>query len=555
MRLLKIGRSSKCDITISSERVSSLHAEMTLLNNGDILLEDKGSTNGTFVQNRPIKPGKSVSVRRGDAIRFADVELQWAQVPMESNAGYKAVWGIGTDFHNDFQVAGATVSRFHATVKQSNDGKFYIFDHSTNGTTVDGVKIMPNTAHQIKKKSIINCGGVNVDLTQGDKIPWPKELWMLILAIVAAILLAGGIGFGIYKLTQGSEPTDTNTTVQADTTDSTGNGDVNDGSETDVQPPTDYIREKTDDELFKQYNHSVVMLLGIYHYEISVGNWDMDVLNKVLGIPKRFVLEGSIPIDVSILSPSQLVSIYRNSKDGSQYGATGFFISKDGKIATNLHVVKPWLFNNSLDEIRHYVATLIAAQSDNKKWNSKVRADLRASVSEVMVEGVLDYIALIPQGETFDESTIYKCRVIAAGDDIDKDVALVQTISKRLPTSDCTIVEFPDALELSMDAIPVGSHVYTIGFPKVKDAFLQREADSEGIQVIAQGGSINQIFEFDFGHNAATTGGASGSPIFNKYGKLVGIHHAGLSQRGLQGFNYGVKAKYIKELWDQIVNK
>ena len=82
MRLLKIGRDASNNIVLHSEKASSLHAEITLMDNGDIMLEDKGSHNGTFIQNRPIKPGVPVSIRRGDAIRFADVELIWSQVPM-----------------------------------------------------------------------------------------------------------------------------------------------------------------------------------------------------------------------------------------------------------------------------------------------------------------------------------------------------------------------------------------------------------------------------------------------------------------------------------------
>ena len=63
MRLLKIGRDVACDIVINSAKVSSLHAEITLMNSGDILLEDKGSRNGTFVQNQAIKPGSPVNIR------------------------------------------------------------------------------------------------------------------------------------------------------------------------------------------------------------------------------------------------------------------------------------------------------------------------------------------------------------------------------------------------------------------------------------------------------------------------------------------------------------
>ena len=529
MRLLKIGRDAACDITINSPRVSSLHAELTLLNSGDILLEDKGSKNGTYVQNQLIQPGKTVNVRRGDAIRFADVELQWSSVPVEDNSGYKGVWGIGTNFHNDFQIAGNTVSRFHATVKQANDGKFYIFDHSKNGTTVNGTKVMPNQPYRIKKNSAISCGGVPVNLTAGNKIPWGSDLPKILLIAAASLLVLCGIGFGIYKALDKPEK-----------------GEVVALVDTIPTGPKIY----GDDELYAMYNHSVVMLLGVYHYEVTVGSWNMDQLNAYLGIPKRFVPNGGRLVNVSDMNPSELINIYKNSDSGSQYGGTGFFISEDGKLVTNLHVVKPWLFDNSLETIRHYVATLVADRGDVLD-----NAELKASVSEVKVEGILDYIALIPQGETFDDTNIQKCRVIAAGDDTDKDVAIVQTVTKRLPTADCSIVELPAQLELADDSIYVGSHVYTIGFPRAKDVFLQREANTEGIKVIAQGGSINQLFEFDFGHNAATTGGASGSPVFNKYGKLVGVHHAGLSQSGVQGFNYGVKAKYVKELLDELAKK
>ena len=118
MILLKVGRDTNCDIVLHSDKASALHAEITILNNGDILLEDKNSRNGTFVMNRPIKPGTQVSIKRGDAIRFGDVELIWNQIPMpEDLSKYKAVYGIGTSMRNDIQIAGNTVSRYHATLK------------------------------------------------------------------------------------------------------------------------------------------------------------------------------------------------------------------------------------------------------------------------------------------------------------------------------------------------------------------------------------------------------------------------------------------------------
>ena len=117
MRIIKIGSSSNCDIVLHSTYVSALHAEITILDSGEIFIEDKRSTNGTFVGNKRIQPGAETRVRRGDYVRFADVELAWGQVPVaENNSNYKKVINIGSNYRNDIVVNGAGVSRFHATV-------------------------------------------------------------------------------------------------------------------------------------------------------------------------------------------------------------------------------------------------------------------------------------------------------------------------------------------------------------------------------------------------------------------------------------------------------
>lgn len=225
MRLLKIGRSQSCDIQLHSNMVSSLHAELTLLDSGDIMLEDKGSTNGTFVQNQRIKPGASVKLTRGDAVRFADVELQWSQVPLpDDNSAYTAIYSIGKHASNQIQLSGSTVSRYHATVKKGRDGKMYIIDHSHNGTTVDGVKITPDTPVRIRRKSAVVCGGVPANL---DSLPWPSEAWKSVLAVAATVLVLVGLGLGVWKMI---------------------------GTRS---------HEYQDGELYAMYNNSVVMLVGL----------------------------------------------------------------------------------------------------------------------------------------------------------------------------------------------------------------------------------------------------------------------------------------------------
>ena len=92
MKLLKIGSSSSSNIVLNSEFVSSHHAEILLLDSGEIILEDKNSTNGTFVGGKKITPNKEVTIQRGDYVKFADVELQWSRVPaLENTSKYKSI--------------------------------------------------------------------------------------------------------------------------------------------------------------------------------------------------------------------------------------------------------------------------------------------------------------------------------------------------------------------------------------------------------------------------------------------------------------------------------
>ncbi len=525
MRLLKIGRDNSCDIVLHSDKVSSLHAEITLLDSGDMLLEDKGSSNGTFIMNQPVKPGKEIPIKRGDAIRFADVELQWSQIPMpEDNSAYNALYGIGKAFRNTIQLSGPTVSRYHATIKKGKNGKMYIIDHSKNGTTVDGNRISSNNPVRIKKKSAIVCGGVPVNL-KNSAIQWPNQIWKPILAAVAGLLLLVGVGFGVYKLLS-----------------------------------KDNFSDK---DLFARYNHSTVMVKGIYHYEVSIGDLDMSRVGSF--IPQKVLLAGNVPLDVSSLSQKEFVEkLNEITKEEGLYTGTAFFISPDGKLVTNLHIVKPWLFDNAAEQLRSYYSRMLAQAVANMDARLSLfrnlagvgsgATDMSAYISQVKVEGVLDYIALVPQGEIFDPDNVIKCRVLSAGDDINKDVALIQTINKQLPTKYCTYINVSDSMDISEEILKVGEHIYTIGFPHGMNPFIQIKDNDKGIQAYSAGGSItSEPTEYGFSFDAASYHGASGSPIFNEKGMLIGVLNSGLDKS--QGYNRAIKAKYVKELLDNPYKK
>jgi len=165
MKLIRVGRSSSCDIVLPSENVSSLHAEILVMDSGEIFIEDKNSSNGTKVGNKKIAPNTEVAIRRGDYVVLADMELPWSRVPAADNLkNYKQVVNIGTSFKNDLVIEGTYCSRYHASLRISKNGrKAFIHDsNSRNGVKVNGVKIQPGKDTEIKRGDVVLCGDTDI---------------------------------------------------------------------------------------------------------------------------------------------------------------------------------------------------------------------------------------------------------------------------------------------------------------------------------------------------------------------------------------------------------
>ena len=211
---------------------------------------------------------------------------------------------------------------------------------------------------------------------------------------------------------------------------------------------------------------------------------------------------------------------------------------------TNLHIARPWLFDKELSVISdQYKIFMASAAAENPALN--------AFTSQIKVEGIMAYIGMLPNGAYFSDENLKQCRELVGHDNIDKDVAILQLETKRLPDTDCHIVNVDQAV-IEDSEIKVGSHIYTMGFPF--GLSLQDLKTSKGIRILANGGSITQeCTEYSFGFNAPSYGGASGSPIFNAKGQLIGVLNAGVSRS--QGFNYGIKAVHVKELLNQAQSK
>ena len=75
-----IGRAAdQCDLVVAHATVSRRHARLSLA--GEALqVEDLGSTNGTAVVGKPLRPGEPVALQVGNKLRLGDVDLLMRQI-------------------------------------------------------------------------------------------------------------------------------------------------------------------------------------------------------------------------------------------------------------------------------------------------------------------------------------------------------------------------------------------------------------------------------------------------------------------------------------------
>ena len=76
-----VGRTKENDLDIDDASVSKSHASLAVNGNGEMIVADTGSTNGTFVNNVRVPYGKALPVREGDRVKFGTVEVTFERVP------------------------------------------------------------------------------------------------------------------------------------------------------------------------------------------------------------------------------------------------------------------------------------------------------------------------------------------------------------------------------------------------------------------------------------------------------------------------------------------
>lgn len=514
VKTIKIGKSSSNDFVVNNDIVSRQHAILTVYDTGDVTIKDLNSTNGTFVDGKRI--AETETLKFGQIVRLGSstsgVLLDWQKLAVSEQKSpvphkpknYRPsdaveVKKIGKEPDNDIHFPYSDASRRHALLCKKQNGGISIVDcDSTNGTFVNGQRINGEKA-LLKGDKVLIAKKYPLEWEKVFPVASPTfTIWKWVAGVAAVFAVMVGLWFLIPE----PEP------------------------EKELQPS----------EIYAMYKKTVVMIYEQSGYGVTINNR-----------PLSYYLSDLEALDYCSIDGDGDVS------PGAMFGTgTGFFISSDGKIMTNRHVVGPTkseqekeagqikeaIQNYLLDLARKYRA---AGQNEAANFIAGWARDVDVNYDILWIGIGMNDTHVTARTIADLKREFVSCSVLKTSQDDALDVAIIQTNDKRTPDLVTHVVDLNDiARESDME---LGDKVYTIGFPK---GFTLGTTDV-GLEANNQSGEITQERgEYTYGHNITIHQGASGSPVFDCHGRFAGIIVSGFL--GLsQGYNHAVQPQKAAE--------
>ncbi len=480
MKKIKIGRGSSNDVVIKDEVVSTFHAQITISEFGEISIEDLNSKNGTFVNGERVT---KATLSSSSTVLLGNHCIDWKKIVQQGKEGAKSPLSfpdnvvekklIGRNMMSDIRISFDDVSDKHAYICKNKNGEIVLIDnHSTNGTYINGSKI--TTPHVLRK-------GDNVMISNKHPFNWvavypptPVINLKIIMSIAASIILIVGIYFLLPR----------------------------------ILPNPGWSK------IYAEHKNDVVMIYVKSAYAATIQ-----------GKPLSSYLNGNDQLDYCFLDEKGEISSGISRSTG-----TGFFISEDGKMLTNRHVVSSSGDEKKNEELIKRTIQSILVQND--------MANLAAHVE-------VDYVTLsvgIVQNDTYidNENNLIPCTILRISDKAELDVAILQTNNKSIPNGS-TFVDLSKSIP--SNKLSLGTEICTIGFPK---NFVIGQT-SVGLEANNQSGEITQERgTYEYGHNITIHKGASGSPVYDKKGRFAGIIVSGFLGIS-QGYNHAIHPSPVIE--------
>ena len=497
---IKIGRSATNDYVMDQSDVSKIHAVLHITDK-EVSIRDLNSSNGTFVNNRRIE---DTVLKPGDSVHIASHPLDWErlahnirQSKINDLQGNEKML-IGRDAKCQILFNWLDVSGMHACLSILPDGSMKLDDlNSTNGTFVNGKRITTCILSE------------NDDVLISNKYPldWKKYKKLDKKDAVEDVVDAENPNMAIVSKSKRSWILAVSLLVIGVLS---------------VSAYFLFFRESRE-ELFAKYKDSVVMIYNDYIYEAVIGGG-----------------EYVIPI---IYDDNEFQLYDPDARNYMSCTGTGFFISDKGELITNRHVAEPWENPALKKALKEYIKDFLLYEQSK----GRIKKDqLMKLMSDIEIGGRSLFMGIVLNDtHVSTKDDLIKCTVLKSAAQEDIDLSIIQTTNKTNPASVKNYFQLGKQ-GVDKNAYRNGTEVFSIGFP----AGFSIGATNQGIKTTTQNGLITREADgINFGHNIPTIGGASGSPVFNAKGQLIGISY--ITMGDTSTFNLALLSKHALELYNK----
>lgn len=321
--------------------------------------------------------------------------------------------------------------------------------------------------------------------------------------------------------------------------------------------------------LYEKYRSSVVLIKNQYYYSVNFDN----------GLRLFFTLnqKGSGP------------RIYETENEAVENAniafGTGFFIDREGQIATNRHVVNPLdqgneaatyialkiaefkkelyekiqgKFNEQKNLQNYYEANVLSLNENEINALKVAYASLESQIQEMKVLlSRIDYnpdntsilVHVIDIGIAYNNTYITSlndfksCVVIKQAGESSIDLAVIQLKDKLTPEHIKNLIPLDSPAKRKDSVVTINDDVYMIGY----NEGLQLALTKEGIKSQFTIGKVTQEPDDErVLYSIPTLPGSSGSPIIDRWGNLVAVNFAKISDT--QSFSFGIPKKHLVAL-------
>lgn len=339
------------------------------------------------------------------------------------------------------------------------------------------------------------------------------------------------------------------------------------------------LTELSPAQIYNKYANSVVLIKHSFLYTIKLGN---DIYYFKDFDPETGEID-------------ELKSFDELKDNPNVIWGSGFFVNDDGYVLTNRHLVNIKPTDEEQNKILNFLKTKILKESieiQNVENNLNDRLnDIESTINNVTLSEYefsqlqneyndikhkldeihslqkfhstvletsflpynfvsktsIDFGIFLNKDKSIDYNDYIKYQSVAVSNDINVDLALLKPkhysdISQhKIKKVDSSLLD-----SLNFKERKINDKLSMIGYNRG----IEIATTTEGITPQLTEGNISQISDnFKILYTIPTLPGSSGSPVFDKYGRVISINFAGWSKT--QNFNYGIQNKKITRIFKE----